>query len=442
MPRAALTVAEVFRRYGDTFRAEVGAALSTAHSRVMTAIEQCRTAALGGHVEQCDHCGHRRVWYNSCRNRHCPTCQSLARATWLERRRADLLPTEYFHVVFTVPPAIAEVAAQNKAVVYGLLFRAVAETLRTIAADPRHLGAEIGFFAVLHTWGQTLVHHPHLHCVIPGGGLASDGSGWVACRPGFFLPVRVLSRYFRRVLLAALEDAFESGQLHFAGRLQSLSDPRHFAEHLRPARETEWVVYAKRPFAPQWTGQNRPFMDTSKPAISGGPRLELRSTSRRPLLATCFAGALAVTPEASGQLDSLQYRQIQIADLLEQRRGRGPGKRFRQRVAPLPVLFLQLQERLHGVVPLLWPRSPVRWPTVPDPGFAGLAPLPVTCLPLRVRQRHNDHAAPLRNGARGKRSAKRSRRKRGDRPTARLSSVSVYACGLVRDSVREAMLRA
>ncbi len=249
MPRPALTVGEVFRRYGDAFRAQVGTILSTAHSRVMTAIEQCRTAALGGHVEQCDHCGHRRVWYNSCRNRHCPTCQSLARAEWLERRRADLLPTEYFHVVFTVPPAVAEVAIQNKAVVYGLLFRTVADTLRTIAADPRHLGAEIGFFAVLHTWGQTLVHHPHLHCVIPGGGLANDGSGWVACRPGFFLPVRVLSRYFRRVLLAALEDAFESGQLHFAGRLQPLADPRRFAEHLRPARKTEWVVYAKRPFA-------------------------------------------------------------------------------------------------------------------------------------------------------------------------------------------------
>ena len=198
---------------------------------------------------QCDHCGHRRVWYNSCRNRHCPTCQSLARAAWLERRRADLLPTEYYHVVFTVPPAVAEVAIQNKAVVYGLLFRAVADTLRTIAADPRHLGAEIGFFAVLHTWGQTLVHHPHLHCVIPGGGAASDGSDWVACRPGFFLPVRVLSRYFRRVLLAALQDAFESGKLRFTGRLQALSDPRRFAEHLRPAREAEWVVYAKRPFA-------------------------------------------------------------------------------------------------------------------------------------------------------------------------------------------------
>ena len=182
-------------------------------------------------------------------HRHCPTCQSLARAAWLEQRRADLLPTEYFHVVFTVPPAVAEIAAQNKAAVYGLLFRAVAETRRTIAADPRHLGAEIGFFAVLHTWGQTLVHHPHLHCVIPGGGLASDSSGWVACRPGFFLPVRVLSRYFRRVLLAALEDAFESGQLHVAGRLQSISDPRRFTEHLRPARQTEWVVYAKRPFA-------------------------------------------------------------------------------------------------------------------------------------------------------------------------------------------------
>ena len=249
MPRAALTVAEVFRRYGDTFRAQAGAALSTAQRRVMTAIEQCRTAALGGHVEQCDRCGHRRVWYNSCRNRHCPTCQSLARAAWLERRRADLLPTEYFHVVFTVPPAVAEVATQNKAAVYGILFRAVAETLRTIAADPRHLGTEIGFFAVLHTWGQTLVHHPHLHCVVPGGGLATDGSGWVACRPGFFLPVRVLSRYFRRVLLHALHDAFESGKLRFAGRLRALNDPRRFAEHLRPAREAEWVVYAKRPFA-------------------------------------------------------------------------------------------------------------------------------------------------------------------------------------------------
>ena len=239
MPRPALTVAEVFRCDGDAFRAQVGTVLSTAQHRVMTATERCRTA-LGGNVEQCEHCGHRRVWYNSCRNRQCSNCQSLARAEWLERRRADLLPTEYFHVVFTVPPAVAEVAAQNKAVVYGLLFRTVAETLRTIAADPRHLGAQIGFFAALYAWGRTLVHHPHLHCAIPGGGITNDGSGRVACRPGFFLPVRVLSRYFRRVLLAALQDAFESGQLHFAGRLQPLADFRRFAEqHLRPDRQTD-----------------------------------------------------------------------------------------------------------------------------------------------------------------------------------------------------------
>ena len=250
MPRAALSVAEVFRRYGDSFRAEVGAALSTAQRRVMTAIEQCRTAALGGHVEQCDHCGHRRVWYNSCRNRHCPTCQSLARAEWLERRRADLLPAEYFHVVFTVPPGRRPRSPPRTRPSSTACSSEPSPTrCAPSRPDPRHLGAEIGFFAVLHTWGQTLVHHPHLHCVIPGGGLANDGSGWVACRPGFFLPVRVLSRYFRRVLLAALEDAFESGQLHFAGRLQPLADPRRFAEHLRPARQTDWVVYAKRPFA-------------------------------------------------------------------------------------------------------------------------------------------------------------------------------------------------
>ena len=249
MDRVPLTVAEVFRRYGDTYRDQAPAALSTAQRRVMTAIALCRTAALGGHVEQCDRCGHRRVWYNSCRNRHCPSCQALARAAWIEQRRADLLPTEYFHVVFTVPRAIAEIAYQNKAVVYGLLFRAAAETLRTIAADPTHLGATIGFFAVLHTWGQTLVHHPHLHCVVPGGGIALDGSRWVSCRPGFFLSVRVLSRLFRRVLLTSVQEAFDTGRLHFAGSLQHLGDQHRFAEHLRPARQTEWVVYAKPPFA-------------------------------------------------------------------------------------------------------------------------------------------------------------------------------------------------
>ena len=249
MDRPTSTVADVFRRYGDTYRDHVGSSLSMAHQRVITAITQCRTAALGGHVEQCDGCGHTRVWYNSCRNRHCPSCQSLARAAWIEDRTADLLDTEYFHVVFTVPQAVAEIAAQNKAVVYGILFRATAATLRTIAADPRHLGAAIGFFAVLHTWGQTLMHHPHLHCVVPGGGLSPDGTRWIACRPGFFRPVRVLSRLFRRLFLTALHDAFDDGQLRFSASLQALADPRVFADHLRPARQTEWVVYAKPPFA-------------------------------------------------------------------------------------------------------------------------------------------------------------------------------------------------
>ena len=243
------TVADVIRRYGDTYREHAGPSLSMAHRRVMTALEQCRTAALGGHVEQCDRCGHTRVWYNSCRNRHCPGCQSLARAAWIEARTADLLDTEYFHVVFTVPQAIAEIAAQNKAVVYGILFRATAETLRTIAADPRHLGAAIGFFAVLHTWGQTLMHHPHLHCVVPGGGLSSDGTRWIACRPGFFLPVRVLSRLFRRLFLTALQDAFDEGQLRFTASLQALSERPGFADRLQRVRQTEWVVYAKPPFA-------------------------------------------------------------------------------------------------------------------------------------------------------------------------------------------------
>lgn len=249
MDRPTLEVADVFRQYGDAYRLEASGALSMVERRVMVAIEECRTAALGGHVEQCDRCGHQRVWYNSCRNRHCPKCQSLARARWVDDRRADLLPVDYFHVVFTVPPAIAAIAYQNKAVVYGLLFRAAAATLRTIAADAKHLGAQIGFFAVLHTWGQTLVHHPHLHCVVPGGGLSPDGAEWVACRPGFFLPVRVLSRLFRRLLVDAVRQAYETGQLHFAGTLDALNGPQGFAHHLQPARQTEWVVYAKPPFA-------------------------------------------------------------------------------------------------------------------------------------------------------------------------------------------------
>lgn len=242
-------MADVFRRYGDAYRQRHGASLSTAQRRAMSAIERCRTAALGGHVERCDGCGHQRIAYNSSRNRNCPKCQSLARAQWLEDRQAELLPVPYFHVVFTLPDEVATIAFQNKAVVYDILFQAAAETLHTIAADPTHLGAEIGFLAVLHTWGQNLMHHPHLHCLVPGGGISLDGSRWIACRPGFFLPVRVLSRLFRGLFLHQLEKAFVDGKLNFFGAQRHLHEPAAFRRHLTPARDTEWVVYAKRPFA-------------------------------------------------------------------------------------------------------------------------------------------------------------------------------------------------
>ncbi len=249
MAQPRLEVADVFRRYSDAYRRGHGASLSTAQRRVMTAIERCRTAALGGHVDQCDRCGHLRISYDSCRNRHCPKCQSLARARWFEGRQAEVLDTQYFHVVFTVPQAIATMAYQNKKTVYGILFHAAAETLRTIAANPKHLGAEIGFFAVLHTWGQNLQHHPHLHCVVPGGGLAPDGSRWIACRPGFFLPVRVLARRFRRLFLEALQQAFDAGKLQFFNAEARLRDRPAFLRHLAATRKTDWVVYAKPPFA-------------------------------------------------------------------------------------------------------------------------------------------------------------------------------------------------
>jgi hypothetical protein len=249
MDRPKLEVADIFRRYGQTFRAKHGPSMSTQQRRVMTAIEVCRTAALGGHIECCDQCGHERNCYNSCGDRHCPKCQSLARAQWIEDRQAELLDVPYFHVVFTVPEEIASIAYQNKEVVYGILFRATAETLRTIAADPKHLGAEIGFFAVLHTWGQNLLHHPHLHCVVPGGGLSSDGQRWVSCKPGFFLPVRVLSRLFRRLFLESLRKAFAAGKLHFFSTLEPLRERQAFTQVLTRAAACEWVVYSKRPFA-------------------------------------------------------------------------------------------------------------------------------------------------------------------------------------------------
>lgn len=249
MGRFGSEVADVFRRYGEAYRQRHAASLSTAQRRVMTAIELCRTAALGGHIEQCDHCDHQRICYNSCRDRHCPKCQSMARAQWLEDRRSELLDTQYFHVVFTMPHPIAAIAYQNKRAVYDILFKAASDTLRTIAADPKHLGAQIGFFAVLHTWGQNLLHHPHLHCVVAGGGLSPDGTWWIPCRPDFFLPVRVLGRLFRRLFLDALEKAFDAGELQFFSSLEPLRARPAFSRYLAPLRNTEWVVYAKPPFA-------------------------------------------------------------------------------------------------------------------------------------------------------------------------------------------------
>jgi hypothetical protein len=244
--KASLEVADVFRRYGPAFRK--AHRLSIAQRRVMRAIECCRTAALGGHVEKCERCGHTRISFNSCRNRHCTKCQSLAKARWLDAQQQHLLPCEYFHVVFTIPESIAAIAFQNRAVVFNILFRASAQALQSIARDRRHLGAEIGLLAVLHSWGQTVQFHPHIHCVVPGGGLSSDGQRWVPCRPGFFLPVKVLSRRFRTLFLTALQQAFRNGDLKFFSELKPLAERAKFAELLAWARRTEWVVYAKPPF--------------------------------------------------------------------------------------------------------------------------------------------------------------------------------------------------
>lgn len=246
--KPVLEVADIFRRHGGAYRAEHAATLSNGQRRVMGAIEACRTPALGGHVEQCADCSKLRVAYNSCRNRHCPKCQGLARAQWLADRQAELLPVPYFHVVFTMPAPVAVIALQNKAVVYDILFKAAAQTVRVISADPKHLGAETGMIAVLHTWGQNLFHHPHIHCIVPGGGLAPDGR-WIACRPTFFLPVRVLSRLYRRLFLERLQAAFDAGDLNFFGELASLAEAAAFSKHLQPLRRLDWVVYAKRPFA-------------------------------------------------------------------------------------------------------------------------------------------------------------------------------------------------
>jgi hypothetical protein len=246
--RPKLEVADIFRRYGDAFRAAQGNRLSQGQRRVMAAIETCRTPALGGHVERCEDCGVTRIAFNSCRDRHCPKCQGLARLQWLADRRTELLPIPYFHVVFTVPAPVAAIGLQNKAIVYDILFKAAAQTIRDIAADPKHLGAETGMIAILHTWGQTLTHHPHVHCIVPGGGLGPDGR-WVGCRSNFFLPVHVLSRLYRRLFLERLQTAFDAGGLSFHGGLARLQDPTEFAGYLKPLTNIPWVVFAKPPFA-------------------------------------------------------------------------------------------------------------------------------------------------------------------------------------------------
>jgi len=249
MGRPALEVADVFRAFGPAWRESQHEHLSLASLKVMSAIEQCRSAVLGGHVLRCDSCAHTEIAYNSCRNRHCSKCQGAAARRWLAAREAELLPVEYYHVVFTLPAPIAAIAYYNKAVLYGLLFDVAAETLRTIAADAKHLGARIGATLVLHTWGSALTHHPHVHGIVPGGGLSLDGTRWVACRRGFFLPVRVLSRLFRRRFLEELTQAHRAGSLQFFGEHAQLADATRFAEWLAPLRDCEWVVYAKRPFA-------------------------------------------------------------------------------------------------------------------------------------------------------------------------------------------------
>ena len=245
----SLEVADIFLAQGAAWReAQVGH-LSLGQLKVMSAIERCRSAELGGHVLCCQHCAQLQIAYNSCRNRHCPKCQGTAARRWLEARQQDLLPVEYYHLVFTLPAPISEIAYHNKAVVYHILFRAAAETLRIIAGDPKHLGAQIGATLVLHTWGSAMTHHPHVHGIVPGGGFSADGQRWIACKPGFFLPVRVLSRLFRRLFLTELGKAYRAGELRFFTDQRDLADPHAFADWLKPLRRQEWVVYAKRPFA-------------------------------------------------------------------------------------------------------------------------------------------------------------------------------------------------
>ena len=303
MARRVLEVADIFRAHGPAWREANAGHVSLGQLKAMSAIEPCRTAALGGHVARCEDCSHTVIEYNSCRNRHCPKCQGAAARAWLTEQEAELLPVPYYHLVFTLPAALADIAYQNKAAVYDLLFKASSETLITIAADPRHLGARVGVISVLHTWGSALTHHPHVHMIAPGGGLSLDSQRWVACRPGFFLPVRVLSRLFRRLFLEKLMTAFDVGQLQFFAAQADLSARDAFTAFLAPLRKLEWVVYSKRPFGGpeavlalrvQGRSAGRPLL-----GASGRPSPSAQLSKPRPRRAPCAVPARAGRPSSN-----------------------------------------------------------------------------------------------------------------------------------------------
>lgn len=298
-----LEVADVFRQHGEEFLKKCGHSLSPHQRKALRDIGLCRTAALGGHVEECDHCSGRLIAYNSCRNRHCPKCQSIARDEWLAERAKELLPVPYCHVVFTLPQQLAPLALQNQRVCYSLLFRAVSETLQEIAADPRHLGAKIGVLAVLHTWSQTLIHHPHVHCIAPAGGLSSDRTRWIGCRPNFFLPVRVLSRMFRGKFLAFLRQVFVERKLKFFGDLAHLADPARFHAWLRKSKKTEWVVYAKPPFGGPEAVLKYLARYTHRVAISSRRLLSLDNGR----VTFCYRDSKAGDQKKSMTLDAIEF---------------------------------------------------------------------------------------------------------------------------------------
>jgi hypothetical protein len=337
--RPRLEVADIFHRHGAEWRQANAGHVSLDQLKVMSAIEQCRSAALGGHVERCEDCGHNRIAYNSCRNRHCPKCQGAAARDWLAAREADLLPVGYFHLVFTLPAEIAPIAYQNKGVVYDLLFRAAAETLLTIAADPRHLGARIGATAVLHTWGSAMIHHPHIHMIVPGGGISLDGTRWISCRPGFLLPVRVLSRLFRRLFLAGLADAHAAGRLAFFGDLDGLRDRRAFAAHLAPLRQKNWFVYAKPPFAGPEAVLAYLARYTHRVAIANSRLVRLDESG---VTFRYFATSLqGLPPRRAGAVSHDDARRARVHPAL-------PAPRPAQGISPHPPLRAARQRRLQS----------------------------------------------------------------------------------------------